>query len=149
MKIVTSFAIFCLLQPVLGWSQQANVNLDWNPQRNTENLIPFSAPLNSPEVHDDRTVTFRVKAPEAREGGAQRRRARDALGRNWGETEPFTKGEDGIWTLTIGPLRPDMYAYLIRVDGVQVADPSNTFAAFTGHAAVQPAGGAWRWTGLL
>ena len=29
-------------------AQQANVNLDYNPQKNTENLIPFSAPLNSP-----------------------------------------------------------------------------------------------------
>ena len=39
-------------------AQQANVNLDYNPQKNTENLVPFSAPLNSPDVRDDRTVTF-------------------------------------------------------------------------------------------
>ena len=44
---------------------------------------------------------------------------------------PFTKGEDGIWTLTVGPLRPDIYAYHFNVDGVQIADPSNTYAAFT------------------
>jgi enterochelin esterase family protein len=117
--------------PALVCGQQANVNLDWDPQRNTENLTPFSAPLNSPEVHDDRTVTFRVKAPAA--GKVELNGAvLVALGRNWGETEPFKKGADGIWTLTIGPLRPDMYAYLIRIDGVQVADPSNTIAAFTG-----------------
>ena len=54
-----------LLAPALLLAQQANVNLDWDPQRNAENLTPFSAPLNSPEVHDDRTVTFRVKAPDA------------------------------------------------------------------------------------
>lgn len=47
----------------IGAAQQANVNLDYNPQKDTEGLIPFSAPLNSPEVHDDRTVTFRLKAP--------------------------------------------------------------------------------------
>lgn len=112
-------------------AQQANVNLDWDPQRNAEGFTPFSAPLNSPEVHADRTVTFRVKAPDAAKvelNGA----VLAAVGRNWGETLPFTKGADGIWTLTMGPLPPDMYAYLIRIDGVQVADPSNTQAAFTG-----------------
>lgn len=112
-------------------AQQANVNLDWDPHRNAEGLTPFSAPLNSPEVHPDRTVTFRVKSPTAQKvelNGA----VLVAVGRNWGETLPFTKGPDGIWTLTLGPLRPDMYAYLIVVDGVQVADPSNTIAAFTG-----------------
>jgi len=120
-----------LLGPVLLPGQQANVNLDWDPQRNAEGLVPFSAPLNSPEVHADRTVTFRVKAPAAQKvelNGA----VLAAVGRNWGETLPFTKGADGIWTLTMGPLPPDMYAYLIRIDGVQVADPSNTIAAFTG-----------------
>ena len=45
------------------------------------------------------------------------------------EALPFTKGEDGIWTLTIGPLKPDMYAYHFNVDGVQIADPGNTYAA--------------------
>lgn len=125
-----SIATFACLLPFFASAQQANVNLDWNPQKNTENLIPFSAPLNSPEVHDDRTVTFRVKAPEAKTvelNGA----ILAAFGRNWGDTMPFEKGEDGIWTLTIGPVRPDMYAYVIRIDGVQVADPSNTIASYT------------------
>ena len=130
MRLRSSFAALCLLAPALVRAQQANVNLDWNPQKNTENLIPFSAPLNSPEVHDDHTVTFRVKAPEAKDvqlNGA----ILAAFGKAWGDTLPFTKGPDGIWTLTIGPVRPDIYAYLIKIDGVQVADPSNTVAAFT------------------
>lgn len=114
-----------------AFAQQANVNLDWDPHRNAQNLTPFSAPLNSPEVHDDRTVTFRVRAPEA-ESVELNGAILAALGRNWGETLPFEKGENGIWTLTIGPIRPDIYAYLIRIDGVQVADPSNTIASFTG-----------------
>ncbi len=130
MRLRFSLAALCLLAPALVRAQQANVNLDWNPQKNTQNLIPFSAPLNSPEVHDDHIVTFRVKAPEAKDvqlNGA----ILAAFGKAWGETMPFTKGADGIWTLTIGPVRPDMYAYLIKIDGVQVADPSNTIAAFT------------------
>jgi enterochelin esterase-like enzyme len=124
-------ASLLLVAPLIAFAQQANVNLDWDPQRNTEGLTPFSASLNSPEVHADRTVTFRVKAPDAKTvelNGA----ILAAFGRSWGETLPFEKGEDGVWTLTIGPVRPDIYAYLIRIDGVQVADPSNTIAAFTG-----------------
>lgn len=112
-------------------AQQAHVNLDWDPHRNAENLTPFSASLNSPEVHADRTVTFRIQAPEAKSvelNGA----VLAALGRNWGETLPFTRNEAGLWTLTLGPLRPDIYAYLIRIDGVQVADPNNAIAASTG-----------------
>ena len=107
--IFLAFSITNLLAPTCALSQQANVNLDWNPHKNTENLTPFSAPLNSPEVHDDRTVTFRVKAPDAEKvelNGA----ILAAFGRSWGDTIPFEKSEDGIWTLTIGPVRPDMYA---------------------------------------
>jgi enterochelin esterase family protein len=52
-----------------------------------------------------------------------------ALGKT--QPVPFTKGDDGIWTLTVGPLRPDMYAYHLNVDGVVMADPNNTYAAFT------------------
>lgn len=111
-------------------AQQANVNLDYNPQKDTEGLTPFSAPVNSPEVHDDRTVTFRLKAPNAKEVILNRGAITTALGKG-NELIPFAKGEDGIWTLTIGPLDADMYAYHFNVDGVQIADPANTYAAFT------------------
>ena len=44
MRLRPTLAALCLLAPALVRAQQANVNLDWNPQKNTENLIPFSAP---------------------------------------------------------------------------------------------------------
>ena len=110
-------------------AQQANVNLDYNPQKNTENLVPFSAPLNSPDVRDDRTVTFRLKAPEARAVSLAGVAILTALGQE--KPLPFQKGVDGVWSLTVGPLRPDMYANHLVVDGVQVADPNNSVAAFT------------------
>jgi enterochelin esterase-like enzyme len=111
-------------------AQQANVNLEFDPQKNKEGLIPFSARLNSPEVHDDRTVTFRLQAPEAKKVKLAGVALLTGLGRG-NEPVPFIKGEDGIWTLTVGPLAPDMYAYHFHIDGVQVTDPSNTYAAFT------------------
>ena len=48
-------------------AQQSNVNLSYNPQKDTEGLVPFSASLNSPQVNDDHTVIFRIKAPQASE----------------------------------------------------------------------------------
>ena len=130
MKVLFAAAALGLLLASFAWSQQANVNLDWNPQKNTENLVPFSAPQNSPDVRDDRTVTFRLKAPLAKDVRLVGVAILTALGKP-GAGVPFTKGEDGIWTLTVGPLRPDIYAYHFNVDGVQIADPSNTYAAFT------------------
>ena len=130
MKLPSYLAVLCLLAPAPAEAQQANVNLDYNPQKNTENLIPFSAPLNSPDVRDDRTVTFRLRAPAAKEVRLTGVAILTALGTT-NQPVPFKKGEDGIWTLTVGPLRPDMYAYHLNVDGVQMADPNNTYAAFT------------------
>jgi enterochelin esterase-like enzyme len=112
-----------------AWAQQANVNLDFNPQKNTENLVPFSAPLNSPDVHDDRTVAFRLKAPEAQRVELAGVAILTALGQQ--KPLPFQKGADGVWSLTVGPLPPDMYIYHLVVDGVQMADPNNTVAGFT------------------
>ncbi len=125
----------CLLLPALltltlVYGQQSNVNLDWRPHLNTENLTPFSAPLNSPEVRNDHTVTFRLKAPEAKKVSLGGVHILAALGRGR-ELVPFEKGADGIWTLTVGPLKPDMYVYNLNVDGMTITDPSNSIAAFT------------------
>lgn len=77
----------------------------------------------SPQVHADRRVTFRLAAPKAAEV------------KLWGEwlskfntTEPMQKGADGTWSATVGPLLPDLYNYLFLVDGVVVPDPANPLA---------------------
>ena len=77
------------------------------------------APVRSPEVHPDRTVTFRLRAPQA------------ALVELTGEVvrgkgpQPMTKGSDGVWSLTVGPLAPEIWIYNFRVQGVELPDPSN------------------------
>ena len=110
-------------------AQQANVNLDWNPHKNTQNLMPYGANVISPEVRDDRTVTFRVKAPDARTVALTGGPILLAIGK--GNTPiPFDKGADGVWTLTVGPLKPNMYVYRFLVDGVAIVDPNNTFTGF-------------------
>ena len=90
------------------FAQQSHVNIQFDPQRNTENIRPYSTSVISPEVHDDNTVTFRINAPKAQEvlltgsmfvGNDSRRRV------------PFEKKENGLWELTIGPLKPEIYFY--------------------------------------
>lgn len=110
-------------------AQQAHVNLDWDPHRNTQNLAPYGANLISPEVHDDRTVTFRLRAPDAKAVALTGGPILLALGK--GNTPvPFEKGADGVWTLTVGPVKPNMYVYRLLVDGVAVVDPNNTLTGF-------------------
>lgn len=107
-----------------GLAQQANVNLDWAPQKNTEKLVPYGGNVISPEVHDDHTITFRLKAPDAQKvaltGGPL------LLALKTKENIPFVKGPDGTWTLTVGPVTPNIYVYRFLLDGVAVADPNNT-----------------------
>lgn len=116
-----------LLGIVVLHAQQAHVNLDWAPQRNDEGLRPFMSNAVSPEVHDDHTVTFRVLAPDVEDiflSGSIMRALKSE------KPLPFTKGEDGIWSLTVGPMTPEIYYYKLIIDGVSVVDPANTLVGF-------------------
>jgi enterochelin esterase family protein len=125
---VAAAALSCLSQP--AHAQQAHVNLDWNPHKNVQNLKPFGANLISPDVGDDRNVTFRLNAPDARTVALTGGPILLAVGK--GTTPiPFEKGADGVWTLTVGPLKPNLYIYRLIVDGVTVVDPNNTLTGFS------------------
>src|SRR2546427_12979082 len=58
-------------------------------------------PVISPEVQPDRRVTFRLRAPNAREVVVERQGVKLAL----------EKDEQGLWTVTTGPPEPDIYGY--------------------------------------
>ncbi|GAB2551854.1 esterase [Spirosoma aerophilum] len=72
----------------------------------------------SPQVNADNTVTFRLQAPAAKEVklNAQFEKAPVAM----------TKDPQGVWSVTVGPVKPDMYPYSFVVDGISVADPKNS-----------------------
>ncbi|HWL17044.1 MAG TPA: alpha/beta hydrolase-fold protein [Opitutus sp.] len=74
-------------------------------------------PIVSPEVHSDRTVTFRFLAPKAEVVALQ--------GVTFKEPQPMQKNDDGVWSLTIGPLEPEFYYYTFSIDGATVTDPLN------------------------
>jgi enterochelin esterase family protein len=74
----------------------------------------------SPEVSADRQVTFRISAPQA-----QNVRVTGGDIPNIGTRGTMTKGANGIWEVTIGPLDAGAYRYNFNVDGLTVVDPRN------------------------
>jgi enterochelin esterase family protein len=77
----------------------------------------------SPEVSSDRQVTFRIHAPKAET--IQLASSGDIPGIGFGQSKSMTKGTNGVWGVTVGPLPPGAYRYSFNVDGVVVVDPRN------------------------
>jgi enterochelin esterase-like enzyme len=78
----------------------------------------------SPEVAADRKITFRLYAPNAQ---AVRLAAGDIPG--VGQNTQLTKGENGVWEVTIGPVDPGAYRYNFNVDGISVINPRSPFTS--------------------
>ena len=72
----------------------------------------------SPEVSADRKITFRLFAPQAQ---SVRLTASDIQG--LGQAGTLTKGDNGVWSTTVGPVEPGAYRYNFNVDGVATIDP--------------------------
>jgi len=75
--------------------------------------------LNSPEVHPDNSITFRYYSRTAQRVSVS--------GEFSNASQPMLKDTSGIWSVTVGPVTPDIYPYSFRVDSVQLADPNNTY----------------------
>lgn len=83
---------------------------------------PQQAPpvaIVSPQIGTDNKVTFRLNSKEA-----------DVitLSGDWSANrsgEQMVKDENGLWTITVGPLKPEYYNYYFTVDGIRTIDPSN------------------------
>ena len=73
--------------------------------------------VRSPEVSADGRVTFRVRAPSA---------TKVTVFCECLMNEPaLTKGPDGVWSVTVGPIEPDIYEYHFTVDGIDNLDQRN------------------------
>src|SRR4051812_29105336 len=73
--------------------------------------------LVSPELHPDRSATFRLLAPNV---------TNVTVSGDWNtNTTAMTKGTNGTWTTTLPALNPGIYGYSYTVDGVQMPDTSN------------------------
>ena len=88
----------------------------------------------SPEIHDDNTVTFRLKAPKAVRVQVTGdflppipvqtpRGVWEASG-----IADLKEGKDGVWEFTTPePLGPELYSYSFIVDGLKMLDPANVY----------------------
>jgi enterochelin esterase-like enzyme len=97
---------------------------------------PAAAPMRmaaivSPEIAADGKVTFRLRAPNAKEvfvsgiGQAAAPAAPGAPGGGGARLE-MQKNEQGVWTATSPePMKPGIYQYTFSVDGLRIADPGN------------------------
>ena len=78
---------------------------------------PRPAPIVSPDIADGR-VTFRMRAPQAKEVALRGQWNKDAV--------PMTRGEDGVWTAAVEPAPAGVWEYSFVVDGLNVLDPLNS-----------------------
>lgn len=79
----------------------------------------------SPEVLSDRRVTFRLLAPKAADVRV--------LCQCFDGEKPLQKNADGVWSVTLGPFDPDVYAHHFKIDGFELLDP---ISQATGRPAV-------------
>src|SRR6185437_16814775 len=76
--------------------------------------------IKSPEISTEGKVTVRLRAPNAK----------DVTVTGFGQQPvSLTKDGAGVWTATTDDLKPDVYMYQFRVDGMTVNDPSNPHLA--------------------
>ncbi|MFB3921799.1 MAG: esterase [Terriglobia bacterium] len=69
------------------------------------------------EVSSDHRITFRFRAPNAKEVAVSIDSIRQPL--------PMQKDDQGVWSVTTDPLEPDYYGYSFVADGQRLFDPTN------------------------
>lgn len=89
--------------------------------------------ITSPEIHEDRSVTFRILAP----GATSVQITGDFLPTVKTQTPrgemdgpgkaELIKDENGVWSFTSESLSPELYGYSFIVDDLKTTDPSNPF----------------------
>ncbi len=97
-----------ILLSVCAWSASAQEIFNFGRQA-----------VVSPELTEE-TITFRLVANYATEVGIQ------ASWAGYG-VQPMTKGERGVWSITMPRPASELYTYNFVVDGISTLDPSNTF----------------------
>jgi enterochelin esterase-like enzyme len=89
------------------------------PAARPANRMP--ARVISPEILPDNKVTFRVYSKDAQ---------KVIVSGEWQSgsnvNEQLVKNDTGMFTLTVGPLKPELYGYTFNIDGVGAIDPNNT-----------------------
>ena len=105
-QVCIAICLAFLLMPVEALAQQAL----WG-----------KAPVVSPEIHENQTVTFRLRAPKA----VKVQVTGDFLSKGVAD---LVENKEGVWEYTTPePLKPELYGYNFVVDGLKMNDPSNVY----------------------
>lgn len=76
--------------------------------------------IKSAEILPDNKVIFRIFSKDA---------SKVTVSGEWQQgfsaSEALVRNDTGLFSLTIGPLKPELYGYTITVDGVSTIDPNN------------------------
>ena len=86
-----------------------------------QQALSFRAPVKSPEINPDNTVTFRYRNPKA---------VKVQISGDFLPTQmpvDMKEGRDGVWEYTTQPLEGELYLYNLYVDGERRSDPSNMY----------------------
>ena len=75
--------------------------------------------ISSPDVNTDHSITFRYYSKTAQSVTLKGEFLKSPLS--------FKGDTSGIWTVTVPPVKPDIYPYSFLVDSVETADPNNTY----------------------
>jgi enterochelin esterase family protein len=90
----------------------------------------------SPDVQSDGHVTFRLRAPDAKEVTLRGEWVVDG-GIDVSPPVAMTRDEGGVWAVTVGPLPSEVLSYYFTIDGVGVVDPVNPMVKLAAHGAAQ------------
>ena len=105
-QAIVAICMMAWLMPVAALAQQAL----WG-----------NAPVVSPEIHENNTVTFRLRAPKA----VKVQVTGDFLAK---VVADLVENKEGVWEYTTPePLKPELYSYTFLVDGLKINDPSNVY----------------------
>ena len=103
---IVAICVMALLMPIAALAQQAL----WG-----------NAPVVSPEIHENKTVTFRLRAPKA----VKVQVTGDFLAKGVAD---LVENKEGVWEYTTPePLKSELYGYTFLVDGLKINDPSNVY----------------------
>jgi enterochelin esterase-like enzyme len=112
--ITASFLLVCMTSSTIA---QEPARAPVTPVTRTAVRAPR---IVSPEIQSDNHVTFRVFAPDAH---------RVSVTGEWqtgsATAENLVKDDNGLFSITVGPLKPELYGYTFTIDGVRTLDNAN------------------------
>jgi hypothetical protein len=98
----------------------------------TATVAPAPEPIPTPTLRDkltqvlsDRHVTFRLLAPHANAVDVIIGTKSGPYESQGSTTAAMAKDTNGLWSVTLGPLEPNLYAYQFSLDGRKITDPGN------------------------